>query len=125
MLDRYSYVRNNPLIYVDPSGLDMVIVCGTNQNCEGKGADLGTIDTYFWYAMAYWVGHEGLSAGDALGKWTFLRAMVNGGSSAHDQLAITGVGFLSTAEDQNGFIARLGSNETPVLGRAVDDPTNG
>jgi RHS repeat-associated protein len=125
MLDRYAYVRNNPLKYVDPSGLSLVIVCGLGQNCEGTGANLETIDSFFWYAMAYWVGHEGLSAELALGRWTYLRAMVNGGSSAQNQLATTGVGFLSTAEDQSGFIARLGSNETAVLGRIVDDPTNG
>jgi len=119
MLDRYAYVRNNPLNYIDPSGLSMVIVCGTNQNCEGKGADLGTIDSYFWYAMAYWVGHEGLSAAAALGDWVALRSLAASGYSPKTQLAATGVAFLSTAENGTAVFGKIIANAIPGLGGAA------
>lgn len=49
MLDRYAYVRNNPLNYVDPSGLYARFVCGMGQNCESGGIS----EFRFWVTL-YW-----------------------------------------------------------------------
>jgi RHS repeat-associated protein len=39
-LNRYTYTANNPLRFVDPSGLTLMIACGTNNHCE-TGQDAG------------------------------------------------------------------------------------
>lgn len=36
-LNRYAYARNNPLKFADPSGHDVVIVCGGQTNCDEDG----------------------------------------------------------------------------------------
>lgn len=38
-LNRYAYARNNPLKYIDPSGHDVVIVCGGTTNCDENGVE--------------------------------------------------------------------------------------
>jgi hypothetical protein len=123
MLDRYSYVRNNPLKYVDPSGLSMVIVCGTTQACGGKGVDLGTIDTFFWFAMNYWVNHEGMSAEGALAAWGGLRSGIGAGLSSADQLNRFGIAFMSTMEDEARFV-ELVLGDTLPYSLVLDDPTD-
>jgi RHS repeat-associated protein len=49
-LNRYSYVRDNPLVYVDPMGLTECIVCGVDQNCEGGG-----IGDFKAWVISYWI----------------------------------------------------------------------
>jgi hypothetical protein len=98
MLDRYSYVRNNPLSYIDPSGLHLAIVCGTGQECEGGNVNAGTIESYRLFVQMYWLLYEGVSAEALEAKWALFSAYVAFGHSPDEQLAAGAVAFLSTAE---------------------------
>jgi hypothetical protein len=47
--DRYSYVGANPLRFVDPSGLYLLLVCGWGQTCDdGNGGQRGAGDIEQW-----------------------------------------------------------------------------
>ena len=63
-LNRYAYVRNNPLIFVDPTGLTMAVVCGMSQNCSG-----GSIGGFQEWVISYWMENEGISEDEALIRW--------------------------------------------------------
>jgi hypothetical protein len=74
MLDHYSYVRNNPLVFVDPSGLYAMFVCGMGQNCEEGG-----IDDFEAWVRAYWEAKHGWSGAFANELWkTLNRALAEG-----------------------------------------------
>ena len=105
MLDRYAYVRNNPLRYVDPTGLHLVIVCGTGQNCQGA-PNPRTIESYKLFVQLYWRLHEGVPLGDLGKKWSVFSAYVAYGFSPENQLAAGHVAFLSTAEDWKAALDR-------------------
>jgi RHS repeat-associated protein len=66
VLNRYSYVRNNPLMYVDPAGLiHMAVICGWGQKCE-SGEDIGD---YRSWVIWYWMKFEHLNSHQAADKW--------------------------------------------------------
>jgi RHS repeat-associated protein len=92
-LNRYSYVLNNPLAYVDPTGLSAGIICGWGQDCEN-----GEIDPFRDHIIAYWMS-EGISFGpysfdSAYGmlKWV----LMNQGWDATATLQAFEVGFVNT-----------------------------
>jgi hypothetical protein len=97
MLNRYAYVRDNPLVYIDPSGLDMVIVCGLGQNCEGKKPSPDTIEQYKQLVITYWLlkGHVPLEVVQK--KWDLFLAFVAYGADPKAQLEAGGVAFLTTS----------------------------
>ncbi|MHB8378252.1 MAG: RHS repeat-associated core domain-containing protein, partial [Dehalococcoidia bacterium] len=49
-LNRYTYVRNNPLRLVDPSGLDAVFGCGLSEYCEHGTSILD----WRGFVLGYW-----------------------------------------------------------------------
>jgi hypothetical protein len=66
-LDRYSYVHNNPLVFVDPTGLYAMFVCGMNQNCEGGG-----IGGFMEWVEQYWMIKYNFSREQAAHAWDAL-----------------------------------------------------
>jgi len=45
-LDRYAYVNNNPLRYVDPSGHEHITPCELNRNCSSNLNAMNFSDTH-------------------------------------------------------------------------------
>jgi RHS repeat-associated protein len=82
VLNRYSYVRNNPLIFVDPSGLTMAVVCGMGQNCEGEDDENPEIGGYREWVIQYWMWWLGLSHQQAERRWNDLVAAAPGMSQS-------------------------------------------
>jgi len=83
-LNRYSYVYNNPLKYVDPSGHDIMIVGG-----GGGSADWDNPSYYKEWIMAYkkWTEAEWMA---------FLEAWRNAGEAGRAQLTKeTGIGIFN------------------------------
>jgi RHS repeat-associated protein/MYXO-CTERM domain-containing protein len=99
MLDRYSYVRNKPVAFVDPTGLDLIIVCGTQQECEGSNVRMDKIETYKMFVIMYWIQHGMISGANAEAAWQMFAAYIAYGHDPQSQLNAAGVAFLSTAED--------------------------
>jgi RHS repeat-associated protein len=70
-LNRYTYVGNNPLARVDPSGLFFLMSCGFGATCEW-----GNIDSYEAHVKSYWALEHGKTQAEqnwlwALMKWTW------------------------------------------------------
>jgi RHS repeat-associated protein len=124
MLDRYSYVRNNPLIYVDPTGLTLTIVGGYLQNCEwdkDNGINMGTIQNYAYWVKFYWYMYEGVPLDVLDKKWDMFAAYIAYGASPEQQLAAGHVAFLSSAEEPGGLF-NMGEYTSKVSGFLGNHP---
>jgi RHS repeat-associated protein len=95
-LNRYSYVRNNPLIFVDPTGLQMAIICGWGQNCEGTGDDPMEIGGYREWAIWYWHYYEHLSTRQATDRWDRLVHDAKNGMSQDEIFKEYDILFINT-----------------------------
>jgi RHS repeat-associated protein len=123
-LNRYAYVRNNPLVYVDPSGLLAAFVCGAGMNCgtpniEGmdfEAMDPDAIEEFQEWAISYWMWYEGLTHEEALARWEALMQDVQ--ARGADPLAVlTTYGILFITTEKEGPPTGLGS---PLLGEYLD-----
>lgn len=99
MLDRYSYVHNSPLNYIDPSGLHLVVVCGTGQKCEGVNARLSTIRSYKEWIMLYWHLYEGIPADMLELRYAWFQGYLSHNPTSAEELLWFDVAVLSTSED--------------------------
>jgi RHS repeat-associated protein len=116
-LNRYAYVRNNPLIFVDPTGLTECIVCGVGQSCEEGG-----IGDFKNWTIQYWIETGKVpdwEAGEAL--WAELTNEDFGELTQHQMIdkydlffVDTGLGRLAK-EGMNGLINRVLNAVTSAL----------
>jgi RHS repeat-associated protein len=101
MLDRYSYVRNNPLAYVDPSGLYLLVACGWGQDCEhgGIGKFRGFV-TQYWKNRGVFQGGED-AVFDMLAA--YLGAFQNEDVNWDAVLNTFDVGFVDTSQNKRSL----------------------
>jgi RHS repeat-associated protein len=88
--NRYSYVENDPLNFVDPSGLNMCSAEYSFEQCGGSDGFWGRSDSGFGDSYAFWYHpFEGMSAGTRDSVLTYIERVNN---------SIAGYGFLSNSE---------------------------
>jgi RHS repeat-associated protein len=94
-LNRYSYVSDNPMRYIDPTGLALGVVCGALQHCENghNAGEYGSFVLEYWKRMGYQFGPYTLA--DAFG--IMLWAMQHAGMTPRETLGAFGVAFLDTS----------------------------
>ena len=101
-LNRYIYARNNPLIYVDPSGYDYIGAMYLNSK-RGAGFSIGGI--------GIGAGHAAILLIDDKGQGEFYSyAARNNGLSDQWQAVLGSPGYLSTVVDNNGDNATIDVN---------------
>jgi hypothetical protein len=128
MLNHYSYVRNNPLVLVDPTGLYAMFVCGMNQDCEEGG-----IDVLEDWVRQYWRHKYGWDEETRNLRWKQLNDLMARGATAiatvwffdvaffdtegvGDRAIMWGGDVIASVEKLNSLIARLDA----IPGRGMD-----
>jgi hypothetical protein len=129
-LNRYMYVHGNPLKFVDLSGYDAAILCGTNHACQSPvgqdfgnqylltgGANFDDLDEYRAWVINYWKYHERTFAGGEDIAFAMMQyAIVVERWGAEAILEVFHVTFLDTCETGIGclggniFNDKLGGN---------------
>jgi RHS repeat-associated protein len=97
-LNRYAYVKNNPLRYNDPTGLDAGILCGTGDSCESGG-----IGDFKAWVIGYWQNHEHIFGGQEDYAFAMLQIVLGSGWNALETLSAFHVGFIDTIPSQGRF----------------------
>jgi len=101
--NRYSYARNNPLMYTDPSGESIIAavivgaVLGATMNVAANASNINSVGQFFAYAgIGALAGAAGAAAGVAaagyIGVSGFLGGMVSGLAGGATGSFITGAG---------------------------------
>jgi hypothetical protein len=123
-LNRFSYVKNRPLNFADPTGHDAVFFCGTGQSCQAPictdfgnqvlcngGANVSSLGRYKQWVIEYWKQHEKVFQGIeeyAFALMSFV--IVARGWSAVDVLNAFHVGFIDTCESRACAAGNVGSS---------------
>jgi RHS repeat-associated protein len=111
-LNRYSYVGDNPIAAVDPTGLDMLLVCGRSDNCEH-----GDINAWRNYVEQYWTD-KGMFLDYGLDKafdlltytlWATDASRPGLGWNTYQTLAAFGIGFVDSEIGLNYAIQSIGN----------------
>jgi hypothetical protein len=106
-------------VLIDPSGLDAVVFCGTNDTCEA-----GDIDDYSSWVIEYWRQHERIFAGGEHAAFAWLQAAIGSGDyTMAEVLDIFHVGFIDTfgsPEEAGAALGRENSANFFSRGRPYD-----
>jgi len=91
-LNRYTYVRDNPLGGTDPSGLYLQIACGWTEDCnQGNhhGTDPGSIENWRLLVIQYWLsGKSKVDFGHDLSHLNFVFDLFAGSLGTFDEAQI-------------------------------------
>jgi RHS repeat-associated protein len=91
MLNRYAYVRNNPLIFVDPSGIYAMFVCGMGQSCETSD-----VDDFEEWVKEYWRDKYGWDEDYIDNLWLLLNETLANGATPTGTVWYFDVAFFDT-----------------------------
>ena len=82
-LNRYAYVRANPVRFVDPSGLYLMLECGWTQSCDD-----GSIGQWRNFVIAYWTsGRSRVSFGHDRAHLDFVFDLLTAALSLRNQFS--------------------------------------
>jgi len=105
-LNRYAYVRNNPLLYVDPTGHWCILGHNPDGSCRGSGVTSaigrGVAKGYKWVEGAVVEGARRVKEGGEYVVATTVRRFSNPTQTLHD--LFTGTAFV---EDIGGFYGTI------------------
>ncbi len=118
-LNRYSYAANNPLRYVDPSGLTAVVGCGTGHQCEtGNPEHLNRYRNAIqqeWREEGRYPGSDQAFLDWIFDRW-FLPAMAERGYNGQQSADVFGLVFVDTGGLwQNGVDIIRDRNNLPEI----------
>ncbi len=112
-LNRYAYVRNNPLSSADPSGLRKESICAELETCGGGGGGLGLANihasggsnTYFGAGWDEFQSLITVSSADGDGPHSYSESSWNVTVSSDSTNTVVGTGIYSTSDGGLGGVA--------------------